>query len=126
MQSITTVADLKYAIQNLEADQAVKELLLKEQFHLTYESLKPINLIKSIFKDNTSSPSLIDNLIGSAMGMASGYLSKKIVVGGSGNIFRMMIGSLIQFGVTKLVSNNPETIKSIGQLIVQQFFNKKK
>lgn len=126
MQNITSVAELKNAIQLLEVDHAIEEQLLKEQFHVTYESFKPINLIKSAFKDIGSSSSLFDNLIGSAMGMASGYLTKKIVVGGSGNIFRNIIGSLLQFGVTKLVANNSDTIKSLGQLLMQQFFNKKK
>lgn len=125
MQNITSVNELKYAIQLLEAEHTVKEQLLKEQFHITYEGLKPVNLIKSIFKNNGSSSSLIDDLISSSMGMASGYLTKKIIVGGSGNIFRKIIGSLIQFGVTKLVANNPDTIKSLGQFIFQQFFIKR-
>ncbi len=125
MQNITSVAELKNAILVVEIEHAINEQLLKDQFHITYESLKPINLIKSAFNDIGSSPSLLENLISSAMSMASGYLTKKIVVGGSGNIFRKIIGSLLQFGVTKLVANNPDKIKSFGHLIMQQFFHKK-
>ncbi len=39
-------SNLKDAIILLEADQAVKGKLLKEQFFITYETLKPVNLIE--------------------------------------------------------------------------------
>ena len=50
MQNITSTAGLKNAIQLLEAEQAVKGQLLKEQFYITYESLKPVNLLKKHFE----------------------------------------------------------------------------
>ena len=125
MQNITSTAELKNAIQLLEAEQAVKGQLLKEQFYLTYESLKPVNLLKSTLKDIASSPYLIDNILGTAMGLATGYLSKKIVVGASGNIFRKLFGSVLQFGVTNVVAQHPDAIKSFGQFIFQHIFRKK-
>jgi len=125
METITSIAGLKNAIQLLEAEQTVKGIQLKEQFHLTYESLKPINILKNTLKEVSSSPFLIDNIIGSVVGLASGYLSKKIVVGGSGNIFRKFLGSLLQFGVTNVVSRHSIDIKTIGQSIFQLIFRKK-
>lgn len=126
MQNITTVAELKNAIQLLKEEQTVKEQLLKEQFYITYESLKPINLLKSTFKDLSSSPYMIENIVGSAVGLATGYVSKKIVVGSSANIIRKLIGSVLQFGVTNLVAQHPDAIKSISQYIIQHVFTKKK
>jgi hypothetical protein len=125
MQNITNTADLKIAIQLLEAEQAAKGELLKEQFFLTYESLKPANLFKSTLSEVASSPFLIDNIINTGIGLASGYLSKKIVVGASAGIFRKVIGSFLQLGVTNAVSQHPDSIKSIGQFIFQQLFRKK-
>ena len=125
MQNITSAAGLKNAIQLLEAEQAVKGQLLKEQFYLTYESLKPVNLLKSTLNDIASSPYLIDNILGTAMGLATGYLSKKIFIGASGNIFRKLFGSILQFGVTNVVAQHPDTIKSFGQFIFQHIFRKK-
>jgi hypothetical protein len=125
MQDITSVATLKYAIQLLDAEQAAKGQLLKEQFHSTYESLKPVNLLKGTMKDIVSSPYLIENILGTALGLASGYLSKKIVVGTSVNMFRKLIGSVLQFGVTNLVTQHPDAIKSFGQSIFQLIFHKK-
>ena len=125
METITSVVSLKNAIQLLEAEQTVKGIILKEQFQLTFESLKPINILKNTLKEVSSSPLLIDNILGSVVGLATGYLSKKIVVGASGNIFRNILGSILQFGVTNVVSRHPEGIKSIGQSIFQLLFRKK-
>ena len=125
MQNITSTAGLKNAIQLLEVEQAVNGQLLKEQFHLTYESLKPVNLLKGTLKDISSSPYLIDNILGAAMGLATGYLTKKIIVSKSGNMFRKLIGSVLQFGVTNIVAQHPDAIKSFGRFISQHIFRKK-
>ena len=125
MQNITNKYQLKSAIQLLEAEQAVKGQLLKEQFYLAYESFKPVNIIRSTLKDIASSPYLVDNILGTSMGLATGYISKKIIVGSSGNMIRKLIGVLLQFGVTTIVAKNPDVIKSIGQFIFQHFLHKK-
>lgn len=125
MQNITSKAGLKDAIQLLEAEQAIKGQLLKDQFYLTYESLKPVNLLMHTLKEISSSPYLIDNISGTAMGLAGGFLSKKIFVGTSGNLIRKLIGSILQFGVTNVVAQNSEIIKSVGYAIFQHFFHKK-
>jgi hypothetical protein len=125
MQNITSTAGLKNAIQLLEIEQVVNGQLLKEQFYITIESLKPINLLKSTFKDIATSPFLIDNILGTAMGLATGSLSKKIFIGTSGNMFRKLIGSILQLGVTNFVAKRPDAIKLIGQFIFQQFLRKK-
>lgn len=125
MQNITSTAGLKDAIQLLEVEQGIKEQLLKDQLYLTYESLKPVNLIRNTLKEISSSPYLIDNISGTAIGLASGFLSKKIFVGASGNIIRKLIGSILQFGVTNIVARNSDIIKSVGQAIFQHFLHKK-
>lgn len=125
MQKITSTAELKNAIQLLEIEQAIKGQLLKEQFYRTRESLKPLNLLKGALKDIASSPYLIDDILGAAMGLATGYLSKKLVVGASGNMFKKLIGSVLQLGVTNVVAQHPDAIKSFGQFIFQHVFRKK-
>ena len=125
MGKITSVAELKSAIELLEVEHALKGQLLKEQLYLTYESLKPINVLKRTLKELTSSPYLIDNIPGTIMGLPSGYLSKKLFTGGSGNIFRKLLGSILQFGVTNVVAKNSDVIKSTGLAIFQHFLQKK-
>ncbi len=125
MQNITSITELKDAIQLLEVEQGIKEQLFKEQVYLTYESLKPINILKKTLKEIGSSPYLIDNISGTAMGLASGFLSKKIFVGASGSLFRKLIGSVLQFGITNVVAQNSNIIKSVGQAIFQHFLRKR-
>jgi hypothetical protein len=125
MQNITSIAGLKNSIQLLEAEQSIKEQLLKEQLFLAYESLKPVNLIRHTLKEISSSPYLIENISGSAMGLLSGFLSRKIFVGSSGNLFKKLIGSVLQFGVTNIVAQNSDVIKSVGQTVLHHFFRKK-
>jgi uncharacterized membrane protein len=125
MQNITTSAELKEAIQLLEAEQVFNKEELIEQFRITYESFKPVNLLKNTLKEMASSPNLINNVLGAAIGLGTGFLSKKIVVGGSGNIFRKLLGSLVQAGVTSAVTQHPDSIISLGQFIFQQIFRKK-
>ena len=125
MQNITSIATLKNSILLLEAEQNIKEQLLKDQLFLTYESLKPVNLIRHTLKEISSSPYLIDNISGSAMGLLSGFLSRKIFVGTSGNLIKKLVGSVLQFGVTNIVAQNSDMIKSVGQNVLQHFFHKK-
>jgi len=126
MLHTSTSAELKYAIQLLEEEKALKGIMLKQQFLITYESLKPINIIKNTFNDLTTSANFTDTLLGTVMGIASGSVSKKIAIGGSTNIFRKILGSILQFGVTAVVSKHPETIKSVGEFLFTHIFPKKK
>ena len=125
MQKITSTAGLKDAIELLEAEHKVKGQLLKEQFFITYESLKPLNVLKRTFKEIVSPSFLIDDLPGALMAMASGYLSRKVVTGRSANIFRKLLGSILQYGITNLVAKNSDSIKSTGISIFQHFLKKK-
>ena len=125
MQKISSTAELKNSIQLLEVDQAIKEQVFKEQFYITYESLKPFNLLKSTLKDISSSPNLIDNILNTSIGLATGFLSRKMFMGTSGNVVRKLIGSFLQLGVTNVVTKHSGTIKSFGQAIFHQFRRKR-
>jgi len=126
MENITTAAELKNAIQLLEVEQAIDARNLKDQFYITYESLKPVNLFRNTLYEVISTPNLVDNILSTAAGLVTGYLSKKIVIGASGNILRKLFGSVMQLGVTNIVTQHPDTVKSIGQYIIQNILHKKR
>jgi len=125
MEHISALSQLKSEIQLLEIQQEFEGERLKVQFYRTYASLKPVNLLRSTISEVVSSPFLIDNIIGTALGIATGYLSNKIVVGASGNLFRKLLGFVTQLGVTNSVSHHPGPIKSIGHYIYQHLLSKK-
>jgi len=127
MENITSATELKNVIQRLEIEQAIDGQLLKEQFYFAFDSLKPVNILRNTLYEITSSPHLMDSILGTAVGLASGYVSRKIVmIGASGNIIRKLLASVMQLGVTNVVSQNPDTIKSIGQFIFQHILRKKR
>jgi len=124
MENITCAADLKLAIQNLEFEREVQGQLLRDHFFITFESLKPVNLIKNTLHEITSSPYLIDNMLGAIMGIVSGYISRKIAVGTSHSIVRKIVGSVLQFGVTNFVAQHPDMLKNIGNFVINMFQHK--
>ena len=126
MQPVTNRRELKNAIQLLEAEQAVKQQILKEQFYVTYESLKPVNLLRRTILDISTAPDIIDNLIGTSMGMASGYISKKLFVGSSESRFRKLFGMLVQYGIATTVKRNSEVIRSFILQALNHFVNNRK
>ncbi len=115
---------MKDAIESLEVEQSINGQLLKEQFLITLDSLRPVKLIENTMKDIVSSPYLMNNLLDTIIGMMSGYLSKKIVIGSSNNIFRKLFGSFMEHGVTGFIARYPEAIKSIGHFLFQLIFHK--
>lgn len=119
MSNITSVSEIRNAIVLLETEQEVKGQLLRQQVHLTYEGLKPVNLLKSAVQEISSAP-LPAKLLSTTAGLALGYLARKIVIGASVNIF----GSMIQLGVTKLIARQSNRIKSIKQFINKSLFSK--
>jgi hypothetical protein len=125
MEYITSTTGLKRAIELLEAEQADTLQRLKEQSYTAYESLKPANLIRSTLNDISTSPFLIDNILGTALGFASGYFTKRLVVGASVNKVRKLFGLMLQFGITNVVAHHADTLKSFGRYIFQYAFTKK-
>jgi hypothetical protein len=125
MQNITSVADLKYAIQELETEQKVKEQLLREQFYLTYESLKPVNILRNTLNNLFSSENLVENISGNAIGSVSGFILKRIFIGKSANKLKKLIGAILQFGIARIISQNSDQIKTFGQSVIQNLFAKK-
>jgi hypothetical protein len=119
MENRSSLAELRSTIQRLEVQQSMQGELLKEQFYITYESSKPANILRSTISEVISSPYLVNNLLGTAAGLATGYLFQKIVVGASGNLFRKLPGIMMQLGDTSTVAQHPDTVKSIGQNIYQ-------
>lgn len=123
-KNINSAAELKLAIQAKQFEHAIQRQLLKDELSIAFESQKPINIIKNILSEISSSSCLIDNMLGAVVGLVSGNVSKKIAVGTSHNVFRKVMGLVLQFCVTNLVAQHPGILKSFGQLIIEKIFHK--
>ncbi len=125
MENITSITRLKSAIQLLEAEHAKKGMLLKEHFYFTCKKLEPVGLLRSSLDDVSSSPNLIGSILSTVIGLGTGYFSKKLVVGASVSSFRRLLGSVLQFGITNVIAQHPDAIKSFGRVIIQHILRKK-
>lgn len=117
---------LNSTINWLEGEQGNKRALLNERFRESYESLKPVNLIKSTIKDLTESSTSMNDLLGPLLGLAAGQLTKRIVVGKSDDETRKVVGAALQVGVTNLVIQNQDSIISAGRVAWRFVFGRRK
>lgn len=114
MPTINSSATLKAAILQLEAQRAAEGQAMKADFHLAYERVRPINLIRNTFRQVEESQDLSDNIISIAAGLTSGYLSKTLFIGTSHNPFKKMLGTVLMYGVANVIAHHPDAVKSVG------------
>ncbi len=118
---IRSGTDLNAAILQLETRQAEETQILKENFYAICESLKPVNLIKNTFKEVTESTDIKNHLLSTGLGLATGYLTQIIFEEKSDSPLKKLFGATLQFGVTSLIANNPEAIRTFGAEIADVF-----
>ncbi|NDP27114.1 MAG: hypothetical protein GZ087_06780 [Flavobacterium sp.] len=112
---------LKERIIILEQKRADELELLKNQFRGVRESLKPAKLIKNLFHDVINSPEIKNNMAIKAISLCTGFISKKLIVGSSHNSFKKVLGSLVQFGATNMLSKNFYDLKSKANHFLKRF-----
>ena len=98
--------------------------LLKEQFHIAYESIKPINLVKNFVHEVTASPEIKEDVLSNVLGLVTGFISKKLIVDEDSNTFKKIFGTIFQFAVANVVSKNSTTIKAAGTALFNNFFKR--
>ncbi len=122
--AINSEADLRSVIMLLESKQAEEKKLLKDEFRATFESMKPINILKNTLKDAAASEELKGHTLNSSLGFAAGYISKKVFEGATHSPVRKLLGSVLMLGVSKLIAKNPEALESLKKGVLN-IFNKK-
>jgi len=118
MKKKSASEELDLAIALLETKRSEELFALRTQFHTTYDSLKPLNILRKAFKNLMESPEVKSDFTGHLVGIAAGFMSKKAIVGSSHNPIKGAFGMLIQIAVTNLVSRNAKGIKSVSEAIL--------
>ena len=124
MKRSSELQALTRSINRLRMQRSEELILLRSQFHVTYESLKPINLIKHTFKEVSSSTEIKESMLNNVIGLTTGYFSKAILIGSSANPIKKILGALLQFTVATLVAHNAESIKTVGKVVLDKLFKK--
>jgi hypothetical protein len=119
---ITNAVELKDAIQKLESDRVVQHFLLKQEFENAYDSINPLNLMR----DESTTHLMGNNMISTSVGLATGYLIKKWIIGKSENPIRAMLGSAVQIGAINLMAKYQGGIEIVGRALLQLFLHTNK
>lgn len=125
MEKQYTVESLREEIHALEVKQANEGKLVKEQLLITYENLKPINILKSIVKDLYSSDNYTQDFMEIVAGMTTGFVTKKLIIGKSKNPLLKLAGLALQFGMTTFVSKKYNVIKDSVVRFLSRFVKEK-
>ena len=125
MQKITNASELKDAIFQLELKQALQGKQLKEDFYLTYESFKSINLVKKLVIEMITSPGLLSGIIRTIIELTSHKSDKQTVQGLSGSKIKNIAIAVMKYGLTNFVVGHADVIRSFGQYIIRRVFSKK-
>jgi hypothetical protein len=105
MRKISSAADLKATIQELEIITQRQEEALKLNAKSTVKDLKPVNLIRmgvNQVAEASSKQDIRSTAINTFIGLAAGMLTRKLVVGKSTNIFKRTLGAALQAAIIRL------------------------
>ena len=122
---ITNKAELDAAIIELEKKKRQQEELLVAQYHVTRESLTPLNIIKDGFNRLSQMPGIGDGLLKTAAGVGAAFISKKLLIGNSSSLLKKALASIVEFTVAKSTITNADKIKAYGISVYNNLFKKK-
>lgn len=125
MKKPNAADSLKEKIRLLETRQAEEGREFKEHFKLTYESLKPANIIKSTLRDLAYSAEVKNNLFDTVVSLISTYMAKKILTNSKSGFFTRMLRVFTHFGITNLITNNSAEIRLYLANLIEKFFTPK-
>ena len=109
-------AALQETIKMLEQRQAKELTLLKDQFYVTYESIKPINIFKKAVHDIIGSSEIKNDILSNVIGLATGFISKKIMVCSSKNPFKKIMGTILEYFVANFVTRKAESFTESSEV----------
>jgi hypothetical protein len=117
LNELIIAEELKYA-HNLRQ--------LKDQFDAAYESVRPLNRVKKLIHEVTASPEIKNDLVSNVIGLGTGFLSKRLLLGSLHNPIKKVLGTVFEFAVANVVSKHSDKIKLVGGNLFNHFFKKKR
>ncbi len=129
MSTVHHTEELTTMIRSLEEKRTNELNELKAQLHLTGESMKPINLIKSAANELTGNKNVKSYLLQAGVGLAIGFLTKKLAEDSKVNRNSKLIGNMAEMGLNNLTANQYSMIKMATPLlfgVIVSFIKKRK
>lgn len=126
MATITDAASLKSRIAFLEQKREAEKDAITSEVKGFVESLKPINLIRSLFRSVNESPDVKSDILHGIVGMGTGFLTNKLLLGKMHGPLKKIMATILQIGITKAAVDYPETIKTKGLSILANLLHSMK
>ena len=95
---INNALELKEAIALLKKNVDFKKRILINQYHTTYESLKPANLIKNSVRKFAAKPGIVNKIVG----VGAGIMIRKLTPGKGPGFIKKGLISALRFTASKL------------------------
>lgn len=102
--------DQKIAL--LIAQQQQELVAMKLQFGIVKESISPVNIIQEGIHGVVQTVTNKNKLLPTILSLLGGYVSRKVIVGGSSNPIKKIVGTVLQLVVTNYLTklnSNDET-----------------
>ena len=110
MYTINSDKTLAEAIRNLEAQRVLELEILKKHTEYTLHELNPVNIVKEKLHDSISnigetvtSSAFKNSILKTGIGLASGFLTRKLLVGPKAGIFKKLFATAVQAAVSGFV-----------------------
>ncbi|HEV3224535.1 MAG TPA: hypothetical protein VGZ90_16765 [Puia sp.] len=116
--------ELEKAIAELELKASAQKRDVEETFTVVTENLKPLNIVRNGVR-SVFSPEHREDLVNALIGLGTGFISRKLLLGRAKGILGKTAGKAVEWGIAGLVSNNAEKIKEKAGALIDKIFKKK-
>lgn len=123
MEKVKTEAELQQRILQLQTMQSEEAKLLKEEFHTTYNKIKPATIIQNIARKTVSSPGIKGFVINKTLDVALVLITNVILRKTTKSFIKRTLGTAAVWGIKHFVSNNPGIVKKAGTGILNGINN---
>lgn len=110
MYRINSDKTLAEAIQNMEAQRVLELEILKRHAEFTLHELNPVTIVKEKIHDSISnlgetvqSTGFKTGLMKTGIGLATGFLTKKLLVGSKAGMIKRLLGTAVQAAVSGFI-----------------------
>ena len=118
---------LNDTIAALERRQVIQLGMIKEQFHAIYNELRPQNIAHEVIEEDDSVPEKGRKMVNNAIGVAVGFLARRMIMGTPHTPVKKLIGRLMQSAVANVVADkHADTIKSTGNTLMKRIMKYRK
>jgi hypothetical protein len=123
--NINNSDDIRKAIGLLEDEVEEQKQLMMEQVNILYDSFSPVNVVKDVFREVVTSEEFRSNILTAALGISTGYVTKRLLFKKSNNPLKAITGNLLQYGIANMIANPSRVLKTIF-LPLLEFFSARK